>query len=320
MIYFDSKKYDLSFCDKLKEHIKEIETDCGIKILFGGAYSAHAFGYATSTSDIDFYFCFESQTADFTQKWRFFDDIFCDVNLISYDLCLQNTKKMMDEIPIYPSVLTKNTQHESWSIHYDDFFSTTKFFEILLSSCIYDTGFLAKNIDKILSVIDIPILLDYYYTRAYGNLKDHLSKDYVEAKRVIRAFFGYSVLRAVIENRVIPSADITELIDKYADTDQKIFLSDTLNQMFDHKVAVTKAMHMPQGMSYDELSKLTKEEARKIGRAESKQVLMIPRNDKFNSFLADGLTKTAEDIKEFVNLNKRDGLKLGASIFAEALK
>ena len=217
MVYYDKYKYSKLVIND--EFIEEIERSNGIKCLFGGVFSSKVYEFDNAESDTDFLIFFDGGNGSENRSFHFVcEQSLEDINMIDYRYLMKQMESR--EIIDYkvPSILYRNNDIiiHKFNQHRDDFFSSQKIFEILYSNFIWDSGFLIDNLDEILKMINVVDVLDYYYSRAYGNLVNKLEKEYVQCRIILRCFMGYCCMKQIIEDKEIPFMKMDYLIKRFS--------------------------------------------------------------------------------------------------------
>lgn len=305
MIIYDKKKYIETINDRI---VNMIETEQGIKCLFGGAFSTKVYGIDNQFSDFDFYLIFEKD--DDTQDSRIFEKETCnDILLINYahlqDLFYEN----------YPSILFRDKKKEvaEDNYHRKDFISTQKIFEILYSDYIWDSGFLRLNIHNLLKQISVINVLDYYFSRAYGNLKNHLKTGTTDAVRILRTFLNVGCMKWVIENGSIPYMDINFMIKKYADNEISNYINDILRGVKSLKGERSSLMHM--NYVNNDLFSLTEEMIKNSSNIQEKPKFMTKARKDFIIFIEKELKDISIYIQNYKTILFEKDLFLGDVAF-----
>ena len=226
MLFYDKSKYTALITDGI---IKTIEKENNLKCLFGGGYSNKATGTDNDFSDNDFYMVCESYSGIRKRKLSF-DEHLLDIVILNYSE-LTNDNSIYDGP--FPSILYRRDDthiNEQNNLRLD-YLSSQKLFEILFSNCIWDSGFLVKNIDEIINKISVIHTIDYYFSRTYGNLYNHLKKGPVNAIRVLRTFLWVSCMKWIIEKGTIPNMDIFFMIKAYAPIEIAVYLEAILKRI-----------------------------------------------------------------------------------------
>lgn len=305
MIVYDESVYEKVLDENL---IKWIEKEDKVKVLFAGAACSTVMGYNDSTSDVDFYVIVKSSF----NKRNFLTAINLDYINLDYINLIENTKSYIGKHTIFPTYLNEPHSTHVFNLKQEDYATSQKFFEILYSNYIYDSGFLKENIKEILNSISFVVVLDYYFSRAYGNLQNHLQKDVVIAKRYIRMFLGYSCMRWLIENKTIPNMSATNMIDLYAPQKFHAFLMDTLLAVKNFNPGKDLNNHIFNVGTHD-LFTVSDEQEKNAFTLSKRKDFLIKRHDKFNDWMNSELESIAKIISK-VDVHNEPKIQLGNTV------
>lgn len=304
--------------DKYKEVISEdairkIEKERGVKCLFGAVCGTYVYNIFNNASDIDFYLIYDKMETN-ERAFRFFDaNTMNDIYMLDWNYIRANSQEYLNGIFQYPSILYRKKESCGSNLHKSDFTSQI-IFEILYSDYIWDSGFLSENMNSILQEISYIGILDYYFSRAYGNLKNNLSKDVVPAVKYLTAFLGYACMKWLLEEKVIPNMDILFMAKIYLPDCYWDFLNETIEIQKNLDVKKDPRVHIFD-TGTDNLFAITAEEVDRSRTLKEKKKAMIKRNDSFNSWLGQELKAISESIKEISEKKKQVVIKRGNSAF-----
>lgn len=227
MLYYDEIKYNEYISEKT---IVNIEKEKKIQCLFGGAFSSYVTGIDNNASDFDFYLVYDKKATEM-DAFRYFDEeSYVDIVMLDWNYINVSSAAYLRGIEKYPSILHRgNRKEHSANIHRADFTSQLVF-EILYSDYIWDSGFLMNNLDKILRNLSFFGILDYYFTRAWGNYKQECMKEQIQAVKYLRMFLQYACMRWLLENRTIPKMDIHFMFQQYMPECFLPFFNDVLEK------------------------------------------------------------------------------------------
>ncbi len=215
MIFYDQCQYPSVLYDY---DVQEIEEKYNIKCLYGGISGSHAYKATNPGSDFDFTFAFiaRENSSDYIHidSKKPLIEFFCynlEILEQSNALCLNKVKK-------FPSFYTeyRRPPEEDRGV---------EIFRILCSDYIWDSGYLQKNLAKVVKKIDPILILDYLFSRTAGNLENSLSLESVLTKRVIRTVFNLSCMLWILEQRTLPYLGFEEMTRKFhgGEIGQRIF-------------------------------------------------------------------------------------------------
>lgn len=291
MIKANNEKYSAEFRSFFEKCISLLSEQYRFKPLFGGMFSSTVWGYDGKTSDLDFYLIIDSGDSGFNKKSFFIAEMNLEIVSIDIKYLLHENNCYKENVKKFPSVIFKGLQDNcNHAFLFDDYFTCQKFFEILISDFIWDSGFLKNNYFQIVHYINDQIVLDYYFTRAYGTLHNYLIKQMVPAKRYIRAFINYGIMRFLLEEDGFPEANVDFLIVRYCPDKFKVFLQDLINKIKNNDVYFDISMHTYDDVRYEDMMEMTREELKNVN-AEDKQEITIECNAMFNRWFESALDR-----------------------------
>lgn len=214
MLYYDKEKYRMIITEEL---IQRIENENGVKCLFGAAYSTYVYGFSNRASDFDFFLVVDKQNNKEDIFRIFIEKNEIDIICLDYFYIRETSIHYLNSIISYPSCLSKmddKRKVNKYNFFREDFTSQIMF-EILYSDYIWDSGFLTENLKEILDNISYIGICDYYFTRAYMNLKNILNKESVYVAKYLTTFMGVSCLKSLEDKAIIPYMNLEYMVNKF---------------------------------------------------------------------------------------------------------
>lgn len=290
MLYYDEKKYEKCISD---ETILKIESEMGIKCLFGGAFSTCVYGIDNNASDFDFYLLYDKRDTA-AEAFRYFDkETLIDIYMLDWNYVNRSSSLYLESIAKYPSILHRAGGREHRMNFQRADFTSQVIFEILYSDYVWDSGFLLDNIDGILRSLSYVGILDYYFTRAWGNLHQELVKEEGRAVKYLMAFLGYACMRWLTEYKTIPNMNIHFMFQQYLPEHFKGFFSDILKRQKDVNVERDFRMHSFDVGTHNLFQVDAKEMDVSNALTEKKEAL-VEKNEDVNTWLGQELKKLAD--------------------------
>lgn len=281
VLNYDTNKYKAYLTE---EFLLNMEKERGVTCLFGAAFGPYVYGIDNRVSDFDFYLIFDKKGRGDDAFRSFDEDSMTDVYMLDINYIQTSSRTYLNGIPKYPSVLYRKSENvHVYNIHREDFTSQI-IFEILYSDYVWDSGYLSKNIDSILSEISYIGVLDYYFSRVYGNLKNQLSKEQAPAVKYLMSFLGYSCLKWLLEYRTIPNMDIWSMLRFYAPAWCVDFLTEVIKVQKGLDAKKDYRMHQADVGTYN-LFQISPQEADRRHTTLEKKKAVVSRNERYNEWL-----------------------------------
>lgn len=311
--------------DKYKEYIseetiKKIEKDRHVKCLFGGAFGTLVYNIGNNASDFDFYLIIDKKDSK-EDAYRYFDEkTLNDIYMLDWNYIRTSSTSYLSGIKKYPSILHRDQlKIPAFNGHRDDYTSQL-LFEILYSDYIWDSNFLQNNIDTILYEMSYIGILDYYFSRSYGNLTNNLSNEIVPAVKYLTAFLGYACIKWLLEKRTIPNMNFTSMCDLYLPSLHLDFLKDVWQKQKNLNVERNSRFHTLE-LSTHNLFTITAQAVdnsitmRGKSTLYQEKIAVVNRNDNFNNWLRQELEKVSDKITQIAESEKKIIIKKGNTAF-----
>lgn len=310
MLKYNKKKYKEVISE---ETIQEIEKRKQVKCLFGGIFGTYVYDIFNNASDIDFYLIYDKRDTD-ENSFRYFDaNTMNDIYMLDLDYIRTSSRDYLSGIRKYPTILYRdNVESRGSNLHKSDFTSQV-IFEVLYSDYIWDSGFLTENINSILQEISYMGVLDYYFSRAYGNLKNNLSKEMVPAVKYLMAFLGYACMKWLLDRRTVPNMDIMSMAGLYLPDRYLDFFNRTWKVQKNLDIEKDPQFHMFE--KTDNLFAMTAEEADRSTTLKEKKKAMVKKNESFNGWLKQELEMISELAGEIAEKKEQRRIEKGNSAF-----
>lgn len=311
MIIYNKNKYQETISEKSIQHIERAR---GIKCLFGGAFATCVYGINNRASDFDFYLIYDKCKNEMATFQQFDTDTLQDLYMLDWDYINTDSQKYLEGIQRYPTILYRehNKQHK-FNTHRDDFTSQV-LFEILYSDYIWDSGFLMQHIDQILEELSFIGILDYYFSRAYGNLNHNLSKEYVPAVKYLMMFLGYSCMKWLLEYQTIPCMDFECMVQVFAPYRYVSFLREVKKIQKELDTERDYRVHIYDESTVD-FFQITPQEADNKKHMKQKKIAMVAKNEDFNNWMRNELAIIAEEMGRLRTSREKVRIKKGSSAF-----
>ncbi|MBD5487940.1 MAG: hypothetical protein HDR13_03990 [Lachnospiraceae bacterium] len=299
MLIYDNRKYSICVDE---EFIARVEKKLNVQCLFGGAHSTMVYEIATPMSDLDFYLIFDRGNTDL-REYVFSDcETNFDVNMIEINHINFSNKQYYKTICKYPSIFMRDSQASiPFSNKHRADYTSQLIFEILYSDYIWDSGYLKKNIDTLLSQLSFLGVLDYYYSRVYGHLTNNLSNNFVGARNILMAFLGYSCMKWLLLYQTIPVMKFQVMYELFCPNQFRTFLFYAFQKQI--------------GASFDCDNVVNVDVLHGKGTFSKKVKVMLERNDNFNSWLADELRVIADEMGRLHERNQDNKINIGHAAF-----
>lgn len=210
--------------------IQRIEEKYGIRCLFGAAKSSYVYGIQNAVSDRDYIMITQGNRLQGTFQ-LLEEDTEADLVLMDYDEILEKRDLYLKGLEDYPSCLYRRADSGQVSLNaYRNDYCTEVIFECLASNCIWDSGYLKDNFDTLLREISVKAVMDYYYTRAYGNWKNNLQKEHVLNHKYMTTLIGIGCMKWIEEKGTIPRLNYKALVREYVPDEYTPFFLTVLRE------------------------------------------------------------------------------------------
>lgn len=222
-----------------RKMIEKIEREYGIRCLFIAAKSSYVYGIQNAVSDRDYIIIAEG---GHDQVHIHYEGTDVDFVFMGYDHIMGKQKEYLKNLRDFPSCLYRRSDPETVSENsYRDDYFTEVIFECLASNCIWDSGYLKENFDALLREISVKAVMDYYYTRAYGNWKNNLQKEQVLNHKYMTTLIGICCMKWIAEKGTIPRLNYKALVQEYVPDQYIPFFLDILRK---HQNVRAEAKHI----------------------------------------------------------------------------
>lgn len=311
MLYYNEKKYKKYISE---ETILKIEKEMGIQCLFGGAFSTCVYGIDNKASDFDFYLIYNKKETDI-ESFRYFDEeTLNDIYMLDWNYVNVSSDIYLKSIEMYPSILHRgNGKEHRLNLHRADFTSEIVF-EILYSDYIWDSGFLTDNMDKILSNLSYLGILDYYFSRAWGNFNQELMQERGRAVKYLMTFLGYACMRWLIEYRTIPNMDIQFMFNQYMPERFGDFFNEVLRKQKNLDVERDFRMHSFDVGTHN-LFGVKAQDMDVSKTLIDKKVAFVERDEEVNSWMMQELRSIADSMSSIAGRREKICIKAGDTAF-----
>jgi len=310
MLYYDTKKYDLVFDT---DDVRFLEEKYGFKCLFGAMFAAQVFGISNHYSDYDFFLLIDKKESGIDAFRIFIKEKLLEVVCMDYHYILEKCNSYKMEIENYPSIYYRRNDNRVVNQNYlRDDFPTQILYECLYSDYIWDSGFLAENIKIILENISVKLVLDYYYTRVFGNLSNNMSKEKVPAVKCLMIVIGIGCMCGLIEKKKISMMNIENMIDEYIPYEYHSYLNKALNlqrnfiDTCNSSVGDIHSYNLPTENHFE----LTKEKMLEATHVQKKPLAYIEKDTEFVSWCFECMDTIRKEITKFDSCLTAEGLKI----------
>lgn len=311
MLYYDAGKYKRYISE---ETIEKIEKEMGIQCLFGGAFSTCVYGIDNNASDFDFYLIYDKKE-NAVESFRYFDkETLNDIYMLDWNYINMSGSLYLKSIQKYPSILHRDRGSEHrLNLHRADFTSQIVF-EILYSDYIWDSGFLKDHLDEILSGLSYLGILDYYFTRAWGNYNQELLKGKGRAVKYLMTFLGYACMRWLLEYKTVPNMDIQFMFGQYMPERFSAFFNEVLEKQKHLDVARDFQMHSYDVGTHNLFA--VKAQDMDVSKAlKEKKEALIEKNEDVNLWIGQELKLLADSISSIAERRVKIYIQEGSTAF-----
>lgn len=246
----------------IMEAAVEIEKAIGQKIMFGAVGGSYSMGLQNGSSDIDCYLAVDNE--------KLFDVIHRKINVtiqrkqmtidfmcISYQEIFREIERYGKKQKQYPTVLYRTEEEKKKNIGKKDIerpdFKRSVLFRILLSDKIINKGIVEAKKEEIVNGLGIIDIIDYHYTRVYGNYREVIeNRKYIPLRKYLYVIHEICTCKCLMHSPAKPPMDYVVLVkntisdtslrkiandlyekNRYATRDKKeelIYKNETVNQ------------------------------------------------------------------------------------------
>lgn len=311
MLYYDKDKYEKVISE---ETILKIEHKMRVKCLFGGAFSTCVYGINNKGSDFDFYLLYDRKETDI-ESFRYFDEeTLEDIYMLDWRYINESSSLYLKGIDKYPSILHRgNGKEHRLNLHRADFTSQV-LFEILYSDYIWDSGFLASHTEEILKGLSYLGIVDYYFTRAWGNFHQEMLKERGRAVKYLMTFLGYGCMRWLMEYKTIPSMDISFMYKQYMPVQFVGFFDEVLEKQRSLNIERDFRMHTYDVGTHN-LFGVSAQDADGSKALKEKNEVLIEKKEAVNVWMEEELQRLAGWIKSLAESGQRVSIQGGNTAF-----
>ena len=293
MIVFDEKKYNVWITE---ETIRGIEEDYGVKAVIGALIGTRVHEVDNRGSDFDFHLICQKGPGGKDAFTVFDETTFLDVAIFDWDYLRAEGRAYMNGISRYPSILHRTGSGPLPSINMlRQDYGVAALFEMLCSDYIWISEEYAGRIEALVEEIPYLGILDYYYSRAYGNLQNQLVKDMVPTNRCLMSFIGYGCMRWLLEERTIPDMRFSSMLERYAPHELRDYLIEACRRQrgLDTQRNIQQRKFETDGETLLDLFQAKAEQRGRIRLKEERSEAKIERSEAYNAWLRTELADIA---------------------------
>lgn len=207
----------------IMDAIVGIEEAVGQKIMFGAVGGSYSLGLQNGSSDIDCYLVADNaQLSDVLHKKISVPirekQMKIDFMCISGQEILRETERYGKKQKRYPTVLNRTEEEKikytgKRDIERPDF-KRSVLFRILLSDKIINAGIAKTKIREFAKELGIIDIIDYHYTRIYGNYREKIENmDFVLLRKYLYVIHEICTCKCLMQSSGKPPMDYTKLIN-----------------------------------------------------------------------------------------------------------
>ncbi len=205
------------------QSIDEIEEKIGYKIMFGAVGGSYSMGLQSGSSDIDFYLIVDKERLCHAvhQKIGILiqgEQITIDFMCVSYQEILREIEKYKKTQKYYPTVIYRTEEEKRKNIGKGDMdrpdFKRSLLFRILLSDKVINKELAETKYTEYMDGIRIVDIVDYHYTRIYGNYNEKIrGMDFVPIRKYLYTIHEICTCKCLMLNIQKPPMDFSCLLD-----------------------------------------------------------------------------------------------------------
>lgn len=202
--------------------LEKIEETLGYQVMFGAVGGSYSLGLQNSSSDIDCYFILNTDNSLGFVKKKIDCLIQCkraavDAMCVSYGELLREIEEFGKVPRRYPTILYRTEESEEnvgkKDIERSDF-KRSMLFRVLLSDQIIHAAVAKQKSEELADGIRIRDIIDYQFTRAYGNYREAIcQKQFIPVRKYLYTVHEICTSKALMNSHQKPAMDFMHLID-----------------------------------------------------------------------------------------------------------
>jgi hypothetical protein len=276
-----------------------MEQENNIEILFAFLRGPQVWGWNNAVSNYNFYAFFK--TDNLARKYFKIndEDNAYSFRCYNFDYVVNSANEYYNNVSKYPSILYRSEQMNQF-VQKQGFEEradrTTNFlFEAMCSDFIWDSGYLKEHLYNLMDEIFCIEILDYYYSKAYGSLKNIFINEEVKGTKYLEGMLEISCMMWILNKKTMPVMDILKILELNCPNEYKGFLKGILKEQ--------------KNIGEQILAKYEGSNIKKWDMERPK--VLIKRNDEFNLWIEEQLVSIAEKMKL---INKSEKILLGDDV------
>lgn len=214
-----------SLYSDIKEAFKIFEKEYDVQILIAGLGGSSSIGTNNALSDLDIYVVYDS-SGILPRKIRYKTPQNNEIHIIScsYDEIMRTVQEYNNETHLYPSYLNRTPEemelNQKLTMYERKDYPRSLVYYTLMADTVWnlDVSYEACY-EKFQDALIISDILDFYYTKAYGNYEHFiLDRKEVFARKYITTVQEILYCRWMCDKQTIPPMDVKDLIKEYEHT------------------------------------------------------------------------------------------------------
>lgn len=212
-----------SILRRIAAAIGEIEKQIGYKIICGAAGGSYSLGLQNASSDVDCYMIIDcEESSDVIHVNKEMDilgkTIAVDFMCVAYQDIIQEIKIYLEKDKKYPTVFFRTEQEEKANAGKKDVcrpdFKRSVLFRVLLSDEVLRLEEFKKNHEDFKEGIRIVDIIDYQFTRIYGNYMGNVKdKGFVPVRKYLYILHEICTCECLMRSPCKPPMHLLDLAD-----------------------------------------------------------------------------------------------------------
>lgn len=198
---------DEQYTFSIDTEIEALTRQMGQNLLFGGLAGSRFYDVVTAASDWDFKLLCETSWIQFHRMGRY--DFVC----LGKDHVEKSIASFVDKRHVLPTALHNNGQRNDACLDaFRDDYVFSFVFEILCSRYVWNADYIREHLGDILSLVNVWLVVDYYFSRAYGNFRKFACAESIPIKKYLLMICHCLTMKRLIGNHCFFDPDFRSLL------------------------------------------------------------------------------------------------------------
>lgn len=219
----------MTLCDdvynEIEESLKLLEKELGISIWIASLGGSYSIGTNNKSSDFDIYVIYDSNYIKLPRSMKCVSTQSRDIHIVSCSvdeimIAINNN----DRNKKYPTYLNRTKEemdfNQSLNMYQRKEYPNSLIYYTIMADVIWNISMSYEEcFDKFKEGLLISDVLDFYYTKAYGNYEHFiLNQQNVNIRKYITTIQEVLYCKWICDNQTFPPMDVKDLFDKYEES------------------------------------------------------------------------------------------------------